>query len=207
MRFVLIPERNEEVIDPLDLGSAQFLERVYEVAHRPSVHIFDYRHSKRDEVHARSLAIYQRSSENWRDGMEEVRLKLRSTGTIIIDANVTGRARRSDSGMMDMFVLAEEEVAAVLDADFRFAGALFSELDKFLRHQRFLYNFAIAGIGYRKLERNPQPRTTFAMGMRSSEEPVTVFEHPRLVDRALLNTPADEVRRSLTMLSRHPEMQ
>jgi hypothetical protein len=50
---------------------------------------------------------------------------------------------------------------------FHFYGALLGELDPFKRHQRFLYNVALFGVGYRRLERSPVEQGSYTMNIGS----------------------------------------
>jgi flavin-dependent dehydrogenase len=97
-------------------------------------------------------------------------------------------------------------VYGVLAVDFHFCGAFFESFDPYQRHQRFFYNIAVAGIGSRKLEKAPRPRNSFAVNMRSGDQPIVVFEAPRLSDRVALKNPDEEIRRVVSMLARHPDM-
>jgi hypothetical protein len=207
LRLVLCPERNEEVIDPLEFGTSEFLEKVQAIGHAANVRLLNYRYPKNERIGPESLVIRQEDPSHRRDGIEEVSVEIRSTGLITIDSNVTGRVRRgSDSSMMDMFVIAQEDVEAVLAVDFHFCGAFFESFDPYQRHQRFFYNIAVAGIGSRKLEKAPRPRNSFAVNMRSGDQPIVVFEAPRLSDRVALKNPDEEIRRVVSMLARHPDM-
>lgn len=208
LRLVLGPERQEEVIDPVDLDSAEFLSRVYAIGHEPSVGLLNYRHPKDEQVSSTALIIHQEPSGHRQSGFEGVHLEVRTSGLVIIDSNITGRAARTDSSVsLNMFVIAEADLESVLSAEFRFCASLYQALDPYQRHERFLYDVALSGIGYRHLEKNPQPRSSYAMGMRTGDGSVLVaFETARLVDRSSLSNPADEVRRVIAVLARNPNL-
>jgi hypothetical protein len=208
LRFVLAPERPGEVIDPLELDSAEFLHGIYSAAHAPDVGLLGYRHSKQEQVTSEALIVHQGSPGNWQQGIHEVRLEMRSSGVIIIDCNVTGRTPRQGLDMMSIFVLAHEGVEAAMAADFAFAASHFDALDPYLRHQRFFCNVALSGVGYRRLERAPQPRNSYAAGFgRSDNGPIVPFQSPRLLDRRGLKQPAEEIRRFMAAFARHPDLQ
>jgi hypothetical protein len=45
------------------------------------------------------------------------------------------------------------------------------------------------------------------MKMRSGGDlPVAVFDSPKLIDRTSIRNPAEEIRRILSLLARHPEL-
>jgi hypothetical protein len=57
LRFVLTPERDEEVIDPVTLGSEDFRRRMYELAHAPSVRLLSYERPKSARVERGALGV------------------------------------------------------------------------------------------------------------------------------------------------------
>lgn len=177
IRIVLAPERNEEVFDALDLGSAELLNRVYGIAHGPSVQLLNYQHPKQPEVSSNAVLIHQESPHG-RSGLQEVVLEIRGSGLIIIDSNITGRVRTVGSHDIGaMFVIAEEDLESALMASFRFCAELYESFDPYRRHEGFLYNACLSGIGYRQLERNPQPRSSFSMRTNSGST-VAVYDGP-----------------------------
>lgn len=206
LRLVVAPARNEEVIDPVKLGSAEFVDAVLRIGHAPDVRLLNYRYPKKEVIEAEALIIEQGSPGRRQDGTEAIKIEIRSTGLITIDSNITGRNPTRGWEMMDLYVLAEEAVEAVLGADLRFCGAFFEAFDPYRRHERFLNNVALSGVGQRRLEKSPQPRSSFAVPMRNEEGPVVVYKEPRLLDRESLNNPTDEIRRVLSLLSRHPAL-
>jgi hypothetical protein len=76
-------------------------------------------------------------------------------------------------------------------------------LDEFKRHQRFFYNAGVLNLEYRTLERNPQPRSSHAMAMRSRDTAVVAYKEPRLIDREALRHPDEEIKRAVTLLIRN----
>ena len=50
LRFVLSPEREEEVFDPMTLSSASFKQQIYALGHSGQVPIFSYQKSKTDRI-------------------------------------------------------------------------------------------------------------------------------------------------------------
>jgi len=168
--------------------------------------LFSYQKAKEDRIDGNSLLVHQRDQYSRGNPLEETRLQLMESGQIIIDSNVTGRVSRGEQfNMSDSFVIATEDVESVLRMDLRFAAALFNEFDSFGRHQRFLYNVALADVGSRKLERDPQARSSYTMRFMPLNEPIIAFDAARIIDRSDLNNPDNEVSRVLALLSRRLE--
>jgi hypothetical protein len=46
LRFVMVPERIEEIVDPIKLGSEAFTHRLLELGHSKSIALFSYQHAK-----------------------------------------------------------------------------------------------------------------------------------------------------------------
>lgn len=202
LRFVLIPERGEEVIDPMRLGAESFRLRLYELAHSAEVRLLSYEQPKTSEMAGDDLVIVQMESNDRHVEGEHVRLQVTETGELVIDANVTGRVKRGGrfSGV-DSMIVAVEDIESVLRLCFGFVAAFYDEIDPFKRHQRFAYNVALSGLDHRVIERNPQDRSSFTMSMRQREI-VVAFEQLREVSRMGLRDPATEIQRVVTLLAR-----
>jgi len=202
LRFVLSPERQEEVIDPVRLESEGFLRRVFEIAHGADVGLLSYEKPKARKMDNGVLRITQTDPDGRHGQGEHVRLELNEAGDVVIDANVSGRVQRgSPYDMLDSMVIAIEDIENILAICFRFAGALYAELDEFKRHQRFVYNVGLSGLENRTLQRNPKPQSSYSMSMRSKAI-VVAFDDPRLIDRAALASPQSEIERVTVLLSR-----
>jgi hypothetical protein len=67
----------------------------------------------------------------------------------------------------------------------------------------FTYNTGLLNLGYRTLERNPRSRTSYTMGMRSSDDPIVAYKEPRLVTREDLHHSDEEIKRAITLLVRN----
>jgi len=198
LRFVLVPERREEVLDPVRLGSEGFADRVLEIGHSKAIRLFHYQFAKEPPaIDKDTLVIDQPGGSDWRHGIQATRLRLFESGGIVIDSNVTGRRARIDSGTaMEMFRIGIEDIEAALKTDFHFTHALYDEIDRHKRHQRFHWNAALTGIGYRSFERNPQPRQSYAMNISEQDEPAFALPEARLIDRIALGDPLGEIQRA-----------
>jgi hypothetical protein len=199
LRFVLVPERREEIIDPVKLGSVDFAERLLEIAHSRLNRLFGYGFAKEPpSVSGDALIIEQQGGNDWRRGIQAVRLELHESGAMILDSNVTGRTERvNSSDLMGTFRIATEDVEAALATDFRFAAAIYEEVDPYRRHQRFLWNSALSGVGYRTFARNPQPSQSYTMATTERGEPFMAFPEGRPIDRSGIAQPAPEIERAV----------
>ena len=198
LRFVLSPERQEEVVEARRLFSEDFMFRVLEIGHMSEIRLFSYFQSK--EVHSDEdhLIIDQTTGYNWRKGVDGVRTLLSEAGIIQIDSNVTGRhARENSLDIASAMIVAMEDVEAVLQADFRFAAALYNELDPYKRHQRFFWNASLSNLGYRTLTRNPHPGLSHTVNISGSQEPLLAFPNGRLITRDDLARPTQESERAV----------
>ena len=72
----------------------------------------------------------------------------------------------------------------------RFIAALYDHHDACKRHQRFYWNAALTGLGYRKFARNPQERQSYSMSMSGDDGPIPAFQESRLITRADLTQPS-----------------
>ena len=200
LRFALVPDRWEEIIDPVELESPDLIESIYRLAHAADVRLLSYEQPKKAELKGDSLVIFQSSGERW-EGVE-TRLELSDSGQLVIDANVTGRQPRDTLNMAASLVVALEDVEATLQPMFLFAAAFFDEVDKFERHQRFRYDVALSGIGFRTVTEAPRSQQSYSVRMSGSDEPVIVFDPPRPITRATLRSPSSEIQRVRSLLPR-----
>ena len=203
LRLVVSPERNEEVVDPVRLGSQEFLDRIYELGHSSSVRLFNYRSPKTAEVRGSSLVIRQTEVGGKHGEGEHLWLEIAETGELVIDANVTGRVRRGGQhDTLSSMIVAIEDIESVLSTGFRFVTVFYDEVDRFKRHQRFGYNVGLSGLEHRQLERNPRPRNSYGMSMRSRDAVILAFDAPRIIDRATLLQASPEIDRVTVLLIR-----
>jgi hypothetical protein len=202
LRIVLVPERPGQLIDPVDLESPDLYQSVMEIGHSRSVRLFSYDRRKEKEIGVDEISITQLSSRG-DDITDVVKLELSSSGALTIDTNVTGRVLRGErDGILNSSVIAEEDIAGQLGKIFAFSSTLLDRLDPYGRYDRLLYNVALSNVGYRKLEANPKPKSTYQMSMRSDNAPVPAFETPRMITRADLRASEREIEAVITLLRR-----
>lgn len=203
LRYVLMPERVEEVIAPIRLGSDLFGREVLEIGHSGTVDLLQYEYSTTCHVDRDSLLVRQGNDGSNRGARNVVHVEIAENGRIVIDINVTGRKQNDDSSSIDtMFVLAAEDIEDVLKRCFMFCHAFYEKLDPFGRHQSFYFDCALGNVEYRKLERNPKPRNTWSMGSSPRENPLRLLTQPRKVSRGDLASPEPEIERVLEYAGR-----
>lgn len=206
LRFVVAPEREEEVVDPVKLGSEDFVNRIFEIGHSRAVRLFSYRRSKEYHIDRHSLVIEQAGERGRDDTVEAVRLELTESGQIAIDSNVTGRVRRGERhSLMDTMCIVQEDLEAVLRASFRFVASFLEEIDPYKRHQRSYYNVALRGVGFRTFVKVPKEQSSYCMNVFREDRPIVAFPEPRLIARADLTAPEGEITRIIILLSRNLE--
>ncbi len=202
LRCVFVPERDEEVVDPVRISSSELRQQIYELGHASNVGFFSYAHPKTASLEGSTLVIEQIPTGGRHGEGEYARLALSEAGAVVVDANVTGRVRRGDrASMLDSMVVAIEDVESVLAGSFRVAEALYRTLDPFERHERLHYNVGISGLGHRMLERNPQARSGMTMSMRGDSH-IMIYDRSRIISRATLREPHAEIERTVTVLHR-----
>jgi hypothetical protein len=203
LRLVLEPERQQEVIDPVQLASVDFKERLLELGHGKDVRLFNYSRGKSVELEGPALVVEQDDSNARHGGEDHVRLELAESGRVLLDGNVTGRSGDDAAdAMRDTFVIAVENIEDLMARFFRFSAALYAEIDGSRRHERFHYNVGLRGLGYRSLERGRKPKQSYGASTRSSDA-VTAFATSRVLSRAaLVNDARNEIGRVIVLLER-----
>ncbi|MDB4915257.1 MAG: hypothetical protein JWM95_2901 [Gemmatimonadetes bacterium] len=200
LRFVLMPERQEEVVDPVRISSEQFGRRVYEIAHSADVGILSFERPKTRTLERDDLVILQTDNDGRNGARQYARIQISESGRLVIDANISGRAQQGDSFFSAM-VIDTRDIEAVLEQCHQFSAALYDEIDPFKRHQRFGYDVCLSGLDHRRLERNPQPRSSFGMNMQGTQV-IRAFGDWRAIARADLRQPAPEIERAVVLLER-----
>ena len=140
MRFVLSPERNETLIDTVEIDTDKFRNSLMALAHAPEVGLFAYERPKQVQTGISDVNITQIGQADRRNARDEVILKVTTTGTIIIDANVTGRTVHSPTdrnAFGQLFYMLESDLSARLLSFFAFTNTLFDQRDAFKRYDRF----------------------------------------------------------------------
>lgn len=200
LRVVFCPERREEVFDPVRLDSDELASALLEIGNGDESRLLSSDLQERRERTTESLVVHQLPPGIDAGYYDLVRIEVFESGLIVVDANVTRRVDRSQGdGLMDLFVLAQEDVEEVLRRAFTFVGTLYERFDPYKRHQRFLVNASLAGVGRRTLVRDPQPQPGYGSNsLYGIQDPVSAYGTPRLIARADLCAPQAEIGRLIS---------
>lgn len=198
-RLVVGPERSEEVVDRVMIGSADFLDTVLAMGHSAPSKVFDYRGSKEHTLQNDAL-IVQESAARRRYAAPTTRLEITPEGLVTLDKVVSPDDTEDPFDGAGTFFLVRSDIDHALTAMFAFVGQLYNAIDRFQRHQRFLYGVSFAGIGFRSLADRIEKRSSYSMA--SNLDGPVVIEQPRVITRSVLTRPADEVARTITLLER-----
>jgi hypothetical protein len=202
LRLAIVPEREEEVIDKLMIGTSEFVEDVLAIAHRRNVKLFDYRNAKSNRLEGNVLVIEEHSASRYSGAPAIRRIEVSPDGLLVIDAVVSFSSASSGDlgGMTATFFLLKNDVVAALSGAFSFTAELFDKIDVYKRHQRFHYGAVVTGVGFRSLVEHAERRSSYSMA-RDLEEPIVV-EADRLIGRDTLVQPSAETSRIVTLLER-----
>jgi hypothetical protein len=144
LRLVVAPERDEEVITPVDIVSSGFVRELYEVGHGGPTPLLDYRRPKTESVEGEALTIHQQDPNGRHDEDNEVWLSVDERGVVEIETNITSRGRPGMNSFASALVITIPDVEDRLLSEFAFIRAFYDRRDPFKRHQRFMYNVAVA---------------------------------------------------------------
>lgn len=197
--------RDEEVVDPVDLGDAAFRRQVQRLAHECDPPLCSYEQPKRTDVSTSSLTITQGDPADWREARDLVRLEICADGTLSIAQNVSGTEARTGvtDGMFDMYFLAPSVVRERLERAFAFAASWWSDRDPYGRHDPLLVNVALHDVDSRRwAEPSRSSGGSISIPGECPRNPLFVYDRPRRVSRADSDAPAAEIDRSLTMMER-----
>lgn len=205
LRFVLAPERQDELVGLVDIGGVTFKNEIYELGSAASVQLFSHERAKQAAVKIDTLVVTQTSpNTNWqREGVDNVLLELSYQGAITIDVNVTGR----EAAQLHSFahaVILERDIEAGLRRCLAFANAFYNRRDPFKRYSRFFINAALSNLNYRTLRAEPVVGNSMTMSSRNQVN-VAAYDAPRLLNRGQLESPVEPVQNMLTMFRRRLE--
>lgn len=202
LRLVIVPERQEEVIDKLTIGTNEFAEDVLAIAHQRNVKLFDYRAAKSHRLARDIIVIEEHPSSRYRGESASRRIEVSPDAVIVVDAVISFSSTSADdiAGTTATFFLVKSDLVAALNSAFAFAAHLFDRIDPYKRHQRFHYGTVVTGIGFRSLVERAERRSSYSMA-RNLEEPLVV-EARRLISRDALADPSAETSRIVTLMER-----
>lgn len=198
LRFVLAPERREEVITPMAIESSDFSRRALEIGHAGGEPLLSYSHGKEAAVKGGALVIEQRGDQRRGHG-DSVTLRVDESGVIDI-AKGLGSERRDQ--FINGLELQADDITQALRACFDFSGRFYRHIDPHVRHSRFLWGAAILDLGYRLITRDTSPKQSYGMATSRPSGPILAFDEPRLAERRELDDAGEAIARAVTMFER-----
>ena len=202
VRFVLAPERGDEVVDVIEIGSQDFKNEVYELGTAGSVRLLSHERAKSAAVGTDTLTVRQDSQgvNRQQASTDDVLIEVNSRGVITVEVNVTGR-RANDWQGFGHSTLLEPDIAAGLQRCVAFANAFYQRRDPYKRYDRFLSNVALSNIGHRSLR--AEPVTGNSMSIQShGQNAVVAYDSLRVMNRGQLEAPDREIQNALEMFRR-----
>jgi hypothetical protein len=196
IRFLISPQRNEEVLSPVRLASSSFGEQVMQIGHAPDVKLFSYHFAKSEAtIEDSRFVLLQDGGSNWRSGQQEARVQIDERGMIIIDLNVTGRVElKSDRYGMGGILI--DDLTAALGSCFSFAQKLYEAVDPYRRHDAFTWGAALVGSGHKRILKDEIDESSRFPNMYGTEKAVVAFPTLRPITRAGVSQPAEEIHRA-----------
>jgi hypothetical protein len=202
LRFVIAPERDEEVIDPVSLESPELKRQIFEIGHSPQVNLFSYERQKNAQIGINEIVISQSDEGSRRDGVDEVRLEINTQGAIEIDINVSGRPRNdATNDLLSGLAILEEDIYQALERSFSFTKAFFESKDSYKRYDRLIYNSALCNIGHRIILKEPPKNGRYSTGFHN-EEMILAFDKPRILTRSDIGNAVNEITAAITLFRR-----
>jgi hypothetical protein len=93
LRVVIAPERQEELISPIELSGGALEKLLYRLGHDGETPLFDYSHPKSSRTERDAIIIEQTDSDARHGETRRVWLALDERGVLVVEANVAGRRR------------------------------------------------------------------------------------------------------------------
>jgi uncharacterized protein DUF4062 len=202
LRVALAPERQEELIGPVELSSGTFVQTLYRLGHEGESPLFDYSRPKTSRHERDSIVIEQTDPDSRHSETRRVWLSVDEQGVMVIEANVGNRRRDARDGFSSGLAVYVADIEAVFRTIFAFAAAFYAARDPYKRHHRLLYNVALVGLDYRKILRSEPRGNGFPMSMRGSNEPLVAFDEARTISRDQLEHPHEEIERAIVLFER-----
>ena len=204
LRFVLMPQRSETLIDSIEIASDKFRHDLLTLGHSQEVELLSYEKSKNVETGISDISIKQAVKEIRREARDKVNITITTTGTITIDTNVTGRqpfSAMSENSFGTLFTLQESDVTGRLIPSFAFANGIYQMQDAFKRFDRFVYNIVLHNVGQRIL-RGEIPKGNSQTMPQTISVPVVAFDNPQVLSRDDLGDPTTQIEAILSLLRR-----
>jgi len=201
VRLALAPERTEQIIDRVEIGTPEFLNKVMECAHNPKVGFFSYSCAKTQAVESDILQVNELPSDQYRARGSSRAIRIKIDGLICLEASVAPSKDLENYSCGPFLSIVKGDVAGALTSLFAFANELYSSRDPYLRHQTIFYGAAVGNVRNRRLVAQVDRAAQSWSLDNEIREPIVV-ESARLIGRAALRDAAGEVSRQLALLER-----
>ena len=204
LRFVVAPDKAEEVIDPVSLESPELERELMELAHHADVGLFSYRCNKSTQISPSEIIIVQGKDDFNRDGMDFVSLSLNTAGCLVFDINVTNRPHLNPDGewQFDSLVIVESEIVAALDRCWSFVKFFWEDRDPYRRYDRMTWNASLGSIGHRNLVAEYPKGNSVPVNMLQHDGSIVAFDNPRKINRTNLMSYEGQINDALSLLRR-----
>ena len=204
MKTVWTTLRDEEVVDPLELGDHVFKQRVLRLGHECEPSLLSYERSKQSEATASRLRIVQGASRAAISHEDATILTIHGDGTLTAQQIVTehGSSQDPNLGFVMMYRLDPNVVRDRLKRAWSFVAGWWNEQDRFLRHDSLLYNVGFYDIGHRSFQDpgDHEPGSGLTIPPECPHNPLIVLDPSRRMSRSDLNRPGTEISRVIRMI-------
>lgn len=103
-----------------------------------------------------------------------------------------------------MMVVTHDVARDAMTAAFGFVGRLYDELDRYIRHGRFVYNVVLHKLGFRGFVDELRRTASGGVPIRmDGDAPIVAYEAPRPIARQSLLAEQDETDRAIAVLARN----
>lgn len=197
IRLAFIPERKDEVFDALEFDTAEFKRKMFQLAHRDDVRLFEFEQGvKRATTEGGDFFLRQEPHRG--NGFEiAVTVRLSDDGGVVIDQTLAGRTNDHHRGYD--FQIAESDVADAIRAGIAFVNALYDERDRGHRFATLLYGTAVAGMNMYVIVKDRRERTSFSLP-NYDQQGWFLMDKPRRLDRTDLANPHAVIERALAFI-------
>ncbi|MFK7827508.1 MAG: DUF4062 domain-containing protein [Oligoflexales bacterium] len=195
VRLAIIPERKDQVFDPLEIDSEDFKNKLLEIGSNSDVGLFSHLCKKEIDTGAEHLVIKQTRNCEAKSN-HHVRFYLSQTGMILVDSAV-------ESICNDYINITDQDILRGLEPAFKCLSKLYQEFDPYKRFQSFFYNAAICGVEYRGVifERDRKLNN----GSPSMKKIIYAYNEAQMINLSRLNSASKEANRCATMIVRRSQ--
>lgn len=198
LRVAIAPVRQEEIIDPRDMERTG--RQVLEIGHAEAVGLFSYESGYDTDLQDTSVRITPVAQRGRGGPQSRGAVEVCESGRLFVEANVINLRDRGDRTFGLQIV--EEDVSTQLRRIFALAGAFYDRIDEYGRQQAFVYQAGLHDLGYRRLAPEAEAQTSGGGVPMGRDVEVTAHPEPRQINRRDLETPDEEIERTMDRFRR-----